>query len=338
MIFGGYMSKFQYAWDRKRELVVYPGDVADLIETNGVKPELMCPDKECRQIKQETRLTAVCCERGKEFKQIPHFRTYPNHHHSPECFYETLGKDVDYILRHKKEFLKEFSDANNLLRDIPGVDTELLPDKLVEKYDPTSFKEAINQKTREYKSKGLSNEQARRKAICAIPNTTSRLDLIVDMAWLLQDKGGAELREKARLSLPNRPPTNYLQAFLMVSSLKSNYLTPYILCGEARIYKYEDYFLIEYQSELYDYTHEYPKLRAYTILRYNHYKSRLLNDLENYSKSGEKCSVYSFSTHDLKANACPIPDKNVCVVIEPKFRDAIVIRKRCLKRGENNTR
>ena len=198
--------------------------------------------------------------------------------------------------------------------------------------------DAVTRKTREYRQNGASEERAFCRARCAVPQKTKRLGLVVDMALKLDDAGGDGLRAKVRLSLPNRQNANYLNAFLMLSSLKEHYTTPYIFCGEATVHEIQHGYLIKYKNALKYYHPDFTELAACTLINPDHYRAAFLEELSAYAASGEVCSVYSFSTHDLKESTCPMLDKKRCVVIEPRFRDAVVIRKRCLKREQNKTR
>lgn len=96
-------------------------------------------------------------------------------------------------------------------------------------------------------------------------------------------------------------------------------------------------YLIRYKNMLKYYLPD-SKLPVCTLVNPDQYKAAFLEELSTYAASGEVCSVYSFSTHDLKESTCPMLDTKRCVVIEPRFRDAVVIRKRCLKREQNKTR
>lgn len=331
------MPKFRYAWHMESERMLEPDDVADFIMETGRTPELMCPDENCRLAMPHTRITSVCCDpRNRKCGVTPHFRTHTDHRHAENCQYEVLGRHTDYILGHKDEFTAEFPDAN-LLRKIDGLNSEFLPDAFVEEFAPREFMEEVNQTAQKYRRAGSSNEQAIRRARCAVPQKTSRLGLVVDMALKLDDAGGDDLREKVRLSLPNRQNANYLNAFLMLSSLKEHYTTPYIFCGDATVHEIQHGYLIRYKNMLKYYLPD-SKLPACTLINSDQYKVAFLEELSTYAASGEVCSVYSFSTHDLKESTCPMLDTKRCVVIEPRFRDAVVIRKRCLKREQNKTR
>lgn len=179
-----------------------PDDVADFIMETGRTPELMCPDENCRLAMPHTRITSVCCDpRNRKCGVTPHFRTHTDHRHAENCQYEVLGRHTDYILGHKDEFTTDFPDAN-LLRKIKDIDTELLPDEYTEEFAPREFMEAVTRKAREYRQDGASKEQAFCRARCAVPQRTSRLGLVVDMALKLAEAGGDDLREKVRLSLP----------------------------------------------------------------------------------------------------------------------------------------
>lgn len=330
------MSKFRYAWYRERERLLEPDDVADFIVETGGPPELMCPDESCRLEVPRTRLTAVCCDpRNPKCGFIPHFRTSPGHKHGENCQYEVLGRHTDYILGHRDEFLAGFPDAN-LLKNIKGIDAELLPDEYTHEFAPREFIEAVNQKAQEYRQAGKSGEQALRLARCAVPQKTSRLGLIVDMALKLADQGGDECRKGIMLALPERPKANYLNAFLPVAALREEYETSYIFYGEAVVHEASIGYLIEYKSPLRRYHPDYPELPACTLVNSDYYKAAFLEELSGYAASGEICCVYSFSTHDLKESTCPMLDKKRCVVIEPRFRDAVAIRKYCLKRDRKH--
>lgn len=332
------MPKFRYAWHMQSERMLETDDVADFIVENGSPPELMCPDENCRLEMPRTRMAAVCCDpRNSKCRFTPHFRTNPGHKHGQNCQYEVLGQHTDYILGHKDEFTTEFPHAN-LLRKIKDIDTELLPDEYAEEVAPREFMEAVTRKAQEYRQAGSCREPAFRRARCAVPQRTSRLGLIVDMALQLAEAGGDGLREKVRLSLPHRQNANYLNAFLMLSSLKEHYTTPYIFCGDATVHEIQHGYLIRYKNALKYYHPDFSELPACTFINPDQYKPAFLEKLNGYAASGEVCSVYSFSTHDLKESTCPMLDKKRCVVIEPRFRDAVVIRKRCLKREQNKTR
>lgn len=122
----------------------------------------------------------------------------------------------------------------------------------------------------------------------------------------------------------------------MLSSLKEHYTTPYIFCGDATVHEIQHGYLIRYKNALKYYHPDFSELPACTFINPDQYKPAFLEKLSRYAASGEVCSVYSFSTHDLKESTCPMLDKKRCVVIEPRFRDAVVIRKTCLKRDKKN--
>ncbi|WP_143339506.1 hypothetical protein [Desulfovibrio legallii] len=327
------MSKFRYAWHVESEKMLEPDDVADFIMETGRPPEMMCPDENCRLTLPSTRITAVCCDpRNPDCGFTPHFRTHPGHKHAENCQYEVLGRHTDYILGHKDEFTVEFPDAN-LLRKIKGIDTELLPDEYAEEFAPHEFMEAVTRKAREYRENGASEERAFCRARCAIPQKTSRLGLIVDMAIKLADQGGDELRTKTILALPRRPKANYLNAFLMISALKHHYTTPYIIYGESVVHESSTGYIIEYKKLLKGYHPDHPELPACTVINPDRHTVAFLDELNRYASSGEICCVYSFSTHELRESTCPMQNKKHCVVIEPRFLNAITIKKTCVKRG-----
>ncbi len=330
------MPKFRYAWHMESERMLEPDDVADFIMETGRTPELMCPDENCRLAMPHTRITAVCCDpRNPKCGFTPHFRTHTDHRHAENCQYAVLGRHTDYILGHKDEFTAEFPDAN-LLRKIDGLNSEFLPDAFVEGFAPREFMEEVNQTAQKYRRAGISNEQAIRRARCAVPQKTSRLGLVVDMALKLADQGGDECRQKVTLALPERPKANYLNAFLPVAALRQPYTTSYIFYGEAIVHETSIGYRIEYKNPLRLYHPDHPELSACTLVNPDQYKAAFLEELSTYAASGEVCCVYSFSTHDLKENTCPMLDKKRCVVIEPRFRDAVAIRKSCLKRDKKN--
>lgn len=333
------MPKFRYAWHMESERMLEPEDVVDFIVETGRTPELMCPDENCRMEMPHTRMAPICCDPRKPpcSERPRHFRVHPGHRHAENCQYEVLGQHTDYILGHKEEFTTEFPDAN-LLRKIKGIDTELLPDEYAEEFAPREFMEAVSRKAQGYRQAGASRERAFRRARCAVPQRTSRLSLIVKMAWMLHDRGGDDLREEVLLALPGRPKANYLNAFLMLGSLKAHYTTPYIFCGDATVHEIQHGYLIRYENALKYYHPDFSELPACTPINPDQCKAAFGEELSAYAASGEVCSVYSFSTHDLKESTCPMLDKKRCVVIEPRFRDAVVIRNRCLKRGQNKTR
>lgn len=330
------MSKFPWAWCPELDDDVYPRDVREFYLNHGRFPELFCPDEECRKEYPSTRIACVCCNPDMYYEKPMHFRTYPKHIHSLNCKYDELSKSTEYILNHKHEF-KEFKDSVNILRDIDGIDSSLISDEYVLEYSPRNFVNSIHRKTQEYMDKGLNRSKAMCIARCVTPQKTSRLALIVDMALDLDEKGG-NIRERIPLSLPNRPIANYNNAFLKISSLKYDYVTPYILCGEAYVLCINDTYIIKYKYELKNYHPDIQSIPAYTPIDTSMYKPSFLEELKGYAASGEECSVYSFSTHALSEKNCPMPDISRCVVILPRVRESIVIRKRCLKRSQKSTR
>lgn len=338
------MAKFRSAWCEARRQTMTPEDVADHILTQSAKPVLKCPDENCRKIKPATELVAVCCDpRNTECAFTPHFRTKQGDTHAENCLYGLWSHATDYVLSNRSEFSTEFPEAN-LLKSMGDIESELLPDAFVESYEPKDFELEVTEKVKQFMQGGSGREQALRKARCAIPQKTSRLALIVDMAIRLatigknktgSDEGADNLRRSVPLDLAGRQ-TNYFQAFLNVTSLGSDYRTKYILCGEAIIYKTLDGYIAEYQKPLRHYSPDYPELPAYTPLNPKLFRSAFMAEVKAYAASGERCAIYSFSTHDLKESTCPMGDKKRCVVIAPRFRDAVVIRKRCIKRSSQN--
>lgn len=331
------MLKFPQAWHHVRQELLEPEDVRDIFAETGEIPELLCPDEACRKEKPKTRVSCVCCKPGEQCKSPPHFRTYPKHAHSNKCQYEVLGNHTRYVLKHKEKFRPFNPDANLLKEFGEDIDTTFLNDAYVLEYAPHEFMETVREKKQEYIKRGHDPDTATQIARCLVPQETSRLALVVDMAQKLSENG-AGTREQVPLALPGRPNANYHNAFLMLASLKHYYSTPYILCGEAHVLAASGGYIIKYKNILKDYHPDFPDLPACTPINSNMYKSAFLDELNGYAASGEICSVYSFSAHDLKENTCPMLDIKRCVVIEPRTRDSIVIRKRCLKRELNSTR
>lgn len=335
------MAKFRSAWHIKTGRLFETDDVSDFIVQTGHIPILGCPDESCRNEKPGLRITPVCCDPNKpDCAFIPHFRTHQGHQHSENCLYRIMGESSDYILRNRNEFLDEFPDAN-ILKKITGIDSEFLPDVFVENYAPHDFTEDVSRKAKMYLKKGGSRMSAWCRARCATPYQTSKLSLIVDMAIKLDQAGklmkdGDEDGDKLRMSVPLHIPgrkTNYLQAFLMVASLCNHYATPYILCGEVIFHKAKNGYLAEYINPIKEYCSNIHNIPAYTPISPDFFRSSFMDEVKAYEKSGEQCALYSFSTHDLNESTCPIGDKKRCVVIKPRFREAVVIRKRCVKRS-----
>lgn len=330
------MSKFPHAWCPLRQDWLEPEDVRDICAETGAIPELLCPDEACRQERPHTRLLAAGCHPKREYFRPAYFRSYPNHVHGADCPYEILGNHTDYVLKHKEEF-RSYCPEANLWFNCKEIDGSLLSDAFVAEYAPREFMRQVREKAEEYRRQGHDATTAICIARCVVPQKTSRLSLVVEMALRLDDmKRG--MRKQARLALPGRPDTNYCDAFLMIGSLKQHYTTPYIVCGEATVAETAEGFLINYSWSLKQYLADGSELPACTPIARDQYRGAFLKELEGYAASGEQCFVYSFSAHSLKENTCPKQEVKRCVVIEPITRDAVVIRNRCLKREQKSTR
>lgn len=327
------MSKFPLAYCNAMQTYVDPDDARDICVRTGKVPVLMCPDEGCRQEKPDTKISAVCCDPKKECSSLPHFRTYPEHQHSENCPYEIHKIHTEYILSHKKDFCA-YNPAANILKNIDGIDTSTLPDEYITQFAPKDFLETIEQEAKKQILRGTKQNRAYQIARCIVPQKTSRLSLVVDMALKLDKKG---MRAAVPLVLPERSTANYYNAFLSIYSLKYDYFTPYIYCGVANVVTSKNGYMIIYKYSIKKYHPDYPELPAVTPIEREHYRPSFLEELSGYAASGEDCRVYSFSTHCLKENTCPADDTKRCVVIEPRTRDAVVIRDRCLKREEKRT-
>lgn len=328
------MTRFPVAWCPELKRDIEPEEVRDICADTGRIPELRCPDAACRQEMPQTRIITACCDPRVECSRHPHFRTNPKHEHGKNCDYETWGKHTDYVLAHRDEFLPHFPESN-LLRRINGIDTTKLPDAFVVDA-PTEFVAAMREQTDRYMRSGQARDTATRMARCAVPHKTRRLSLVVSMAHEL-DRLNENIRQTVPLTLPGRAHCNYNNAFLMVTSLKHDYVTPYIFCGKGHVLEVNGNYIIKYAFKLSNYHPDYPDLPACTPINPDLHTAAFLNMLSEYAASGEPCYFYSFSTHALKESTCPMSDTKRCVVIEPRTRDCVVIRKRCLKREQNKT-
>lgn len=328
------MAKFRRAWCKEIQEEMTTEDVTDFIVEHGQKPTLMCPDERCRQEMPGSRIVSVCCD--PESNCSPqYFRINPGHKHGQSCTHAFLSAQTDYLLAHKKKFKAEFPDAVILRDDLQGIETDLLPEAFITEFSPQEFQDAVEKKTRFYQGAGVSRTEAVRRARCAVPQKTSKLGLLVDMAIkidnLKQDK-----RQTVSLRLAGRK-CNYNNAFFRIEYLKQHFNTPYILCGKAIATEFENGFIIQYAYPIREYHPQYPNLTAFTYID-SHYRPAFLAHLQRHAISGDPFYLYSFSRHVLSESNCPISaDTKRCVVIEPRTRDSVVIRSRCLKKEENST-
>ena len=130
------------------------------------------------------------------------------------------------------------------------------------------------------------------KGIIVLDNEEGTIDEDKAMEDILE-AGGDDLREKVRLSLRDRQNANYLNAFLMLSSLKEHYTTPYIFCGDATVHEIQHGYLIRYKNMLKYYLPD-SKLPACTLINPDQYKAAFLEELSTYAASGEVCmSIHS---------------------------------------------
>lgn len=330
------MAKFSCAWNPTSGTMMGIDDVMDFFLQTGHAPVLMCPDEACREEKPLTRIVPVCCDpRNRRCAVVPHFRTSSGQTHGESCQLHTIAKHTDYILKNKSKFSVEFPTANILL-DLDGVATDLLPDEYVSEFSPLDFLNEIQNKAEEFQKSGATRENALRRARCAVPQRTSRFALVVDSALSLEKHGGEEALRSASLTLPERStPVPYLKAFFNIQFLRSEYATSYIFFGKAHIHETHEGFLVEYAYKLKKYSEQYGELTACTPLVYNECPATLRNDLHKYAVSGRPCCVYSFSTHTLHESDCPILNTPRCVVLRPKIRGAIALRERMLKERQH---
>ena len=326
------MAKFSYAWHTASDTMMDTGDVAEFFLKTGQAPELMCPDITCRQEAPSTRIIPVCCDPRKPCAaSSPHFRTASRQRHGENCQFQVLSQHTDYILKHKYELSLEFPNANILL-DVEGIASELIPDMYVKEFRPQEFMDEIQKKTREYQRAGARRDDASRKARCAVPQRTGKFSTVVDMALKLEEKGGEEALSEAKLLLPDRRESApYQKIFFNIRFLKERYFTSYIFFGEAHIHETHEGFLVEYMHKLKAYNESYPEMPACTPITYEECSLSLRNDLHAYAASGRPCCAYSFSTHTLHESDCPILNTPRCVVFRPKIRGAVAIREKVLK-------
>lgn len=330
------MSKFPLAYCPSTESDVSTDQVIDICIETDLIPLLRCADPQCRHSIPQTQMKAVCCDPKKPCtKMPPHFSTYPNHNHADECIFQKLSAHTDYILRNKEKF-KLFAPDANICRTLNGIaDTSYIPDEYVVQYDPRDFLKDIDEEAKRQQMRyGKSADDAYRIARCIIPQRTSSLESIVDIAERLQKTNEREL---VFLSLPNRKNATFVNAFFELRYLRQGFTTtPYIFYAYAKIKKHNDGYLALYESPLKYYHSDFPEIRAVTLIKAAEHRPLLLNKLEHYASSGKSCCIYSFSTHRLNENTCPDMDLNRCVVIEPRTRDSVVIRNRCLNRPEKS--
>lgn|GEM_PF-4047917 len=330
------MSKFPLAYCTSMESDVSTDQVIDICTETGHIPLLQCADPQCRHSMPKTQMKAVCCDPQKPCtKMPPHFSTYPNHDHADECIFQKFAAHTEYILRHKEKF-RQFAPDSNMLRALDGIaDTSYIPDEYVVQYDPRDFLKDIDEEAKRQQTRhGKSADDAYRIARCIIPQRTSSLETIVDMAERLQKTNE---REIVRLSLPNRQNANFANAFFNLRYLQENFTsTPYIFYAYAHIKEHQDGYLALYEYPLKNYDKDFPEIRAVTLINAAEHRPLLINKLEHYASSGKPCCIYSFSTHRLNENTCPDVDLKRCVVIEPRTRDSVVIRNRCLNRPEKS--
>lgn len=323
------MPKYPFAWSPKRSNTVKPEEVAEMILRERVKPDLKCPDKQCRTEHPSSKIIPVCCDpRDPCADMPPYFRMGPKHKHRYECPYEEVAEQTEYVVDHKKQY-EEYSPDANLLRTIKGIqDTSLLPDAYIAQYDPAAEYREIQHEADRLAKSGYSRKEAVRIARCRVPQRTGSLSLVVAMRERLEIYGEPD---KIPLSLPNRPTTTYAKAFFSIAQLREHYRTPYILHGEAKIFEVDSGYVVAYKSTLTKYVSNYKEVCAFTFIDRDHNETPLQRDMKHYAESNEICCVYSFSTHRLNERTCPDSDLNLCVVIEPITSDEVVIRKRCVK-------
>lgn len=322
------MPKYPLAWCPNIPDMVKPEDVTEFILKEGYAPILQCPDEQCRVEYPDSRIVPVCCDPQAPCEtRTKYFRIGPKNEHRKGCPYDEIAEETAYVISHKKQY-REIAPEANLLRNIKGFDdTSLLPDEYIAQYYPSVEYDEILKKAEKLTKSGYSRKEAVRIARCCVPQRTSSLDLVVTMRERLQDKNPKEVP----LALPGRSRATYANAFFSISNLKENYLTPYILYGNAKIVAGKSGFIVAYVYPLAKYTEKYKELYAFSFIHHDNLKNSLKRDLVRFSESREICCIYSFSTHRLNESTCPDSDLNLCVVIEPITSDEVVIRKRCVK-------
>ena len=326
------MAKFPYAFCPTLNKEVLPAEVTDYILRNSQAPLLQCPDYNCRQDRPNTKLVAVCCDpRTPCENKISHFRTAPNNYHSENCGFLEFIENTDYILKHKSEFKEKVKQQNNILLDLKAYkDTSILPDGYTVEFAPQDFMREIRETTVKIESKGADRKTAYRLARCIVPQRTGRLADIVSAAFNLDAK---RERALACLTLPGRKTVaTYETAFLSVYSLQQHYSTPYIFCGDAKAIKNGDECIVKYNRTTRHYTDEHHELPITMVLNEQNCRKYILKDLLSYAKRDQTFHIYSFSTHSLKEFVFPNGEKTLCVAMEPRAQDSIVIKNRCLNR------
>ncbi len=193
------MAKYPLAYCLESQTDVTPDDVVDMYVTRGVKPTLQCADRSCHQARPATLINDICCDPENPCRKMEaHFKTYPEHEHSPECVFAKYAQHSEYILRHKAKFADIFPDAN-ILKKLKGIeDTSVLPDEYCLEFHPRDFLDKIERKAQEQQRKfGYSSRQAYRMARCAVPQRTQSLALVVRLMEQLHETGVASVLQNA---------------------------------------------------------------------------------------------------------------------------------------------
>ena len=321
--------KFTYAWCEKEQDLLTPLDVRDIWRQGDIEPLLQCPDEQCRKDNPGSRIIPVCCNPDAPCKKMqPYFRTGPEHPHSDGCGYAELAEATEYVMNHKARYRGSKAN-NNLLRDLKGIDTSLLADEYLIKYDPREELRAIEAEARRRISRKVNRQESLCLARSVIRQKTGSLTRVVEMCEKLVKIGK---QGEVPLILPGRADTTtYQGAFFALPALRADYDTVYIFYGMANVEKNHNGYVVKYRSPLRIYRPDLPAIHAVTLIDEKACRKSLLKTLELYASTKEICCVYTFSTHSLNESTSPASEVSSCVVITPKASDAVVIRKECVK-------
>jgi hypothetical protein len=334
------MATFPTAYCPSESSDIDTAEARDIWLKTGDHPLLRCSDEDCRREHPATRLSAVCCDPENPCEgKIPHFRTYPGHRHSDTCRFSEFAKYTGDALARKNELRETMETLNiparNILLDIEGIDTSLLPDEYILEFSPRDFVHEVKKEAEKRIRNGEKRDRAHQLARCSVPQKTGKLADVVAMGFALDEK---QARGRVPLLLPGRKnAATYANAFFSVYALRQHFQTPYIFCGDARVFTSDYGFFIHYRWQTRGYCEKFPELQIVTPIKEEFHRKSLLNELREIAAAGGICHVYSFSAHCLKEWTFPNGERKLCVVIEPKTRDSVVIRNRCLKRSEKSS-
>jgi hypothetical protein len=294
----------------------------------------LCADELCRKIIPAPKMSCVCCFTDQ--CRVPrYFRNYPGNKHHENCIYAAYVKAVEEILKNVETYKK----IQNLNLCLTYKDTNLNPAEIIDAYcpaDDTSYMDDIRKERENNRNRGMSSQEALLEAVATIYRKTRRLEAVVYCYELLSKNDDIDI---AQLTIPGRNRASYSQIFRKIHWIREHYKTPYILYGEARIYRFSknmDGFGVFFAEAVRQYVPDEKNISATCFISQNdlstyRYGARLREQLSGYAYRNAKCCLYILGSHALNKETDDGLTKKSNVVISPNSLADVVIRNLCVK-------